>query len=392
MASAQTTILLIFEYPTMNGGEHSMLSCLRVLMEDRANALQFIAACPDTGPLAKSLKRINIPIVDFRIHDPDGRKRSTDELQQQIGAIVNRIRPSLVHSNSLAMSRHIGRMPGEIFRGVIRCGHLRDIIKLSRAAINDLNRNDGLVAVSQATLDFHVGQGLDVDFCQAIHNGVDTSQFAVSNKQRERERWFPELPADAVLLLNVGQICLRKGQAQSAQAVSRLIKDFPSLHLVLAGQRHSTKAESIRFEQSIENVFRETQSRDHLHLLGHQQDIPSLMNAADLLVHSARQEPLGRVLLEAASCRLPVIATAVGGTTEIFPDESFAALCQPDVDSLAEQIRQFLIAPNRAHARAEKAQKRIEDKFNLGSAAQSLLRFWIAHLAAGPRKTPESGS
>jgi len=41
------------------------------------------------------------------------------------------------------------------------------------------------------------------------------------------------------------------------------------------------------------------------------------MQLADVLLHPARQEPLGRVLLEASASALPIVTTQVGGSPEI---------------------------------------------------------------------------
>ena len=41
------------------------------------------------------------------------------------------------------------------------------------------------------------------------------------------------------------------------------------------------------------------------------------MRLADILLHPARQEPLGRVLLEASASALPIVTTNVGGSAEI---------------------------------------------------------------------------
>jgi glycosyltransferase involved in cell wall biosynthesis len=67
-----------------------------------------------------------------------------------------------------------------------------------------------------------------------------------------------------------------------------------------------------------------------VHFLGSRGDVPQLLCECAVLVHTARQEPLGRVLLEAAACGLPVIATDVGGTREIFPGADGAVLVPPD--------------------------------------------------------------
>ena len=78
------------------------------------------------------------------------------------------------------------------------------------------------------------------------------------------------------------------------------------------------------------------------------------MQAADLLVHAARQEPLGRVLLEAAACELPVMATDVGGTREIFGDGPSVVLVPPgDPGALADSLRVMLRESAAGHRQAE---------------------------------------
>ena len=59
----------------------------------------------------------------------------------------------------------MGRLTGAIADElpVPTIAHLRDIIKLSWAATADLNRNRLLIAVSDATRDFHVAQNLDAE-------------------------------------------------------------------------------------------------------------------------------------------------------------------------------------------------------------------------------------
>ena len=55
---------------------------------------------------------------------------------------------------------------------------------------------------------------------------------------------------------------------------------------------------------------------DRVRLLGVREDIPQLMAAADLLVHPARSETTGTVILEALVNGLPVVASAVCGYAE----------------------------------------------------------------------------
>ena len=63
--------------------------------------------------------------------------------------------------------------------------------------------------------------------------------------------------------------------------------------------------------------------------MGVRSDVDRMLGEATLLVHPARQEPLGRVLLEAAAAGIAVVTTTVGGTREIFPPDRNAAILVP---------------------------------------------------------------
>ena len=110
------------------------------------------------------------------------------------------------------------------------------------------------------------------------------------------------------------------------------------------------------------------------------------MSAADLLVHSAHQEPLGRVLLEAAASELPIVATNVGGTGEILQDSRDAILVPPASHAaLAEAIATALDDPDGGERRAESARRRIEQKFGVQGAADALLESWHCELRDSSR-------
>lgn len=69
---------------------------------------------------------------------------------------------------------------------------------------------------------------------------------------------------------------------------------------------------------------------DRVRLLGQRDDVPELMLAADALVHPARWEGFGLVLLEAMRAGLPVLATRVGAIPEVVADERSGLLVEPD--------------------------------------------------------------
>ena len=243
--------------------------------------------------------------------------------------------------------------------------HLRDIIKLNKTAISDLNRSAGLIAVSNATKQFHAEQRIMSSKLKVIYNGVDTEVFRPASPVGTLRQELG-LSDRAVLIANIGQICLRKGQILLAQAAGLLAKEFPDTNYLFIGKRHSQKQESIEYEKSIRRIFREAGIENRLFCLGFREDIPTILNQIDLLVHTARQEPLGRVLIESASCGKAIVATEVGGTAEILEDGVSAILVPPDdLDSLKAAIRRMLTDSELRSRLGQRTRKNVIEKFSL---------------------------
>jgi glycosyltransferase involved in cell wall biosynthesis len=364
-------ILLLFEYGTLNGGELSLLAMLECLGREE---FDFVAAAPETGRLIPRLQHLDVTTIPLNLRNTQGQKHSIDHINAHLIHLVKQVSPDLIHANSLAMGRMLGRIAPSLS---IPCtAHLRDIIKLSKAAIADLNDNTALIAVSRATQQFHQQQGLHSDKVQVIHNGVDTDVFrpgqATSGLRRELG-----LKDSDMLVANIGQICLRKGQTLLAQAAASLADDFPEAHTLFVGERYSQKQESIDYENAIRETFHDVGIENRLHCLGFREDIPQLLTEIDLLVHTARQEPLGRVLLEATSCACPIIATDVGGTTEIVSHHSSALLIPPDnLGALTAAMRQMFKEPELRSRLGRQARQGTIKHFSLPAATERVHSFW----------------
>jgi len=179
------------------------------------------------------------------------------------------------------------------------------------------------------------------------------------------------------LVGSIGQICLRKAQDVLLEAAARGLSPAACCLLII-GERWSDKPESRRFEERLHVLAERLAGR--VHFLGARDDVPRLLNELTLLVHTARQEPLGRVLLEAAASGTPVVATDVGGTSEIFPPGSGSARLVPpdDPESLARAIGDLLAQPEARLALGAAARRRAEEQFDATQAAASLVEHYRA--------------
>jgi glycosyltransferase involved in cell wall biosynthesis len=373
-------VLLLCEYATLNGGERSMLATLDGVA--RAGFAIAVAA-PPQGPLAEALRAKAVETVPFAATGSDGRRRPQPQLREELAGLIARVRPDVVHANSLSMGRLSGPVAAEASTPSI--AHLRDILRLAKGPVADLNRHARLLAVSQATLDYHAAQGMDREKLHVLRNGVDLADFRPRPATGYLHRELC-LPQDALLAATIGQVGLRKGHDVLASAAAEVIAREPRLHFLLVGERHSQKAESREFEAALHRQAEPLGGR--FHFLGNRDDVRQLLNEVALVVHPARQEPLGRVLLEAAASGVAVVATDVGGTREIFPDGQYAArLVSPDDPAQLAGAILELIGDDDGRARmAGAARRRAEKAFDVRRAAEELIGHYREVVTAGQQR------
>jgi glycosyltransferase involved in cell wall biosynthesis len=373
---AMLRIAICFEYPTLNGGERSMLAVVDALGGEVA---EFVMLAPAEGPLAESIATRGWELIPLRLSDTSGQRLSREAVMAHLAAAVAQSRAELVHANSLAMGRLTGAIATDL--DIPSTAHVRDILRLSGAAIGDLNRNGQIVAVSRVTRAFHCRQGLSAARTVVIHNGIDTAAF----QPRAAGGWLKSnlgLPDHTVLVATIGQIGLRKGQDVLAAAARALAVDFPDVHYLLIGERNSGKQENIDFDESLAGRF----PAGRLHRLGPRDDVPRLLNEIDLLVHPARQEPFGRVLLEAAACGRAIVATDVGGTAEMLTSgESALLVPADDPEVLAAAMSEILSDDAKRRQLGATARARIEADFTIDRSAARLCDLWTTHAS---RRTP----
>lgn len=371
------SVLWLCEYPELHGAEQSLLANRPYLREA---GYEPIACAPPEGMLAQELAAADVAIVPLPAlaGGDEARQRRRDAL----AGVIERVRPDLLHANSLAM----GRLSGPVVEalGIPSLAHLRDIVGLSRASVADLNRHARLIAVSRATARFHAAQGADRSKLYTLYNGVALDHFTPRPPGGFLHQRLG-LPETAPLLGAIGQIGLRKGYDVLLTALEIVLRSVPDAQLVVVGARTSEKEESRAFERSLIDRSRAAPLAGHVHWLGTTRDVPALLAELTLLVHPSRQEPLGRVLLEAAAAGRAIVATDVGGTREMFPAGSSSARLAPpdDAAALAAAMLELLADKRLRDLLACHARRRAERRFDIRRSAQGLLRHYDALCRAG---------
>jgi UDP-glucose:(heptosyl)LPS alpha-1,3-glucosyltransferase len=89
----------------------------------------------------------------------------------------------------------------------------------------------------------------------------------------------------------------------------RALREFPTARLVVVGLAET----STRAAKAMADRAKRWGLADRVSFVGHREDIPELMAAADLLVHPARHDTTGTVILEAVVNGLPIVTTSICG-------------------------------------------------------------------------------
>lgn len=372
---------VLMEFPTALGGERSLLAVAEALREE----FEFVILAPPGGSLASELHGTTVQLQELAFRDSQGNRRPDAELLPELQALLQQERCSLLHANSLTLARFAGRYRDAF--SVPITGHLRDIMRISAKAAHDLSQLNRLIAVSQATADCYRAQGVPPERMSVIHNGIDAEVYRRPPQFALRQELH--LPEDCRLAVVIGQIGLRKGHDVLFQALERILHEVENWHFLILGERYSGKQESREFITQLEAAVERNGLLEQVHWLGYMNDVPSVLAQADLLIHPARQEPFGRVLLEAAAAGVAIVATDVGGTSEMLRHQESAWLVPPsDSQALSEACRILLTDANLRQQLGQQAAQRIRQQFPVTQAAQALAKIWRDCLADNSPRGP----
>jgi UDP-glucose:(heptosyl)LPS alpha-1,3-glucosyltransferase len=121
---------------------------------------------------------------------------------------------------------------------------------------------------------------------------------------RQKMRSLLGIEPNSWLWLSIGVQPKTKGIDRTIEALNR----YPNAQLIIVGLNQTDRA-----SQSLAEHSRNLGVASRVKWLGHREDIPHVMSAADLLLHPARYDTTGTVILEAIVNGLPVITTAACG-------------------------------------------------------------------------------
>jgi glycosyltransferase involved in cell wall biosynthesis len=116
----------------------------------------------------------------------------------------------------------------------------------------------------------------------------------------------------------------------------------------------------------LENRVASSPRPEIFRILGSRDDVPLLLSASDVLLLTSRTEGMPNAVLEAMSAGLPVVATGVGGLTDLVREGETGFLFEPDdAAGLTTALRRLLLDGQERRQLGDRAERRVAEEFSI---------------------------
>jgi glycosyltransferase involved in cell wall biosynthesis len=350
-------ILFLDQFSDIGGAQQCMLDLLPAIQE---NGWRVHAALPGDGPLCERLRAAGIPVTEIRCGPyRSGRKSLLDvarlafDMRQQ-ARVISRLlveqRFDLIYVNGPRVMPAVAKAAGSsvpvLFHAHNHVGRQGSRKLLARS----LTACDAKVVACCEFVAQPLRKYIAANQVRVIPNGVPDMRTGSQAK--------PAALGHLARIGVIGRIEPEKGQLEFLQAARILLKSGFGVQFVVCG------SESPRVGRYAELV-RRLGAKLQVEFTGWQDDVRQVLGRLDLLVIASRNEGFPRVMLEAFSAGVPVVAFPVGGMPEAI-DDGVSGFLVPECSAtaLAASMGKALEGSWRREAIAGNARRAWETLYN----------------------------
>ena len=266
---------------------------------------------------------------------------------------------------------------------VTKAGIARKILKYVDTLLATL-ATDVLVD-SPSQRDFLIAQGVvsphkSTVLARGSISGVDIARFRPDNAARAAIRQELSVAGDGVIFLFLGRLNRDKGVLDLAAAYARLCRQHSDVWLIVVGPDEQALSKNIR--QICEPCA------DRVRLVDYTSEPERFMAAADVFCLPSYREGFGTVVIEAAACGVPAIASRIYGLTDAVVEGETGLLHAPgDVDALTAAMARLSADSGLRRTLGEAARSRALADFPMPALTSALLDFYAKILRTHLKNT-----
>ncbi len=206
---------------------------------------------------------------------------------------------------------------------------------------------------------FHLpGEKIDV-----IPNAIDTTRYDRNVDREAVKRRYGISPYERIVLF-IGRLSPQKGVEYLIKAVPFILNRHPEAVFIIIGEGLS--------KEYLMDLAHKSGYSHKIRFFGFlpDQDLIELTMSADVLVLPSIYEPFGIVALEGMAAGVPIVASNVGGLTEIVEHDKTGVLVYPrDPASIAWGVNRVLSDPGYSSWIVQNAKKKVKEVYNWESVA-----------------------
>jgi len=190
-----------------------------------------------------------------------------------------------------------------------------------------------------------------------INSGLELEKYRESVVDAQSEKNELQIEEDMSVVGVIGRLEPVKGHEYLIEAARTVTEELTKVKFLIVGEG------SLR--NDLESQCKELGVLDKFIFTGWKEDISSILYMLDILVLPSVNEAVGRVLIEAGACGVPVVATNVGGVPEIVRDNETGVLVAPGSgEDLARAIIDLLNSEDKRQQMSIAAEQWIDDRFS----------------------------
>ncbi len=226
-------------------------------------------------------------------------------------------------------------------------------------------RAERIIGLSSRTVRYLVQQGFPEERVGFIPNGVDLGRF--ENEPERGAGTRPEgWPLENPVVVTIGRMVYEKGFPDLLQAWAILKSHGIHGHLVFVGDG--------LLRQDLERRVEELDLEESVTFAGERDDVIRCLRHSDVFVSSSISEGMSNAILEALGAGLPLVATDVGGASDILTDGVNGYLVPPaSPEALAKKLEALLLDPEVRRAFGEESGNKARTSFSI----QTVVRRYV---------------
>ena len=249
----------------------------------------------------------------------------------------------------------------------------RSYLPITRYSIQ---QSDGVTAISnylkEKTFEsFEISREIEV-----VTNFVNCDVYTHIKDEAHRTEARLKLAApDEAILMHLSNFRPVKRVPDVVKIFARVAREVPAQLILIGDGPDRSAAEWLAHDLGI-------QAR--VHFLGKQERVNELLPLADILLMPSELESFGLAALEAMACKVPSIATRVGGVPELIDDGETGLLYEVgDVDGMAQGALNLLNDRNRLDAMREAGRRTAQKRFCSSLVVPQYVRYYEKILKSG---------